>query len=261
MMLLMGLLQGVTEWLPISSEGINTLISITLGFNPSFLIPLVVWLHLGTLMAAVIYFRRELMSMALSLFKAHRVEGLIKYRELLNFILLATIITCLLGLPLYSLVRDIPRLGGSTAMALIGLLLIATGMAQRFARSVERKDNLKLRDSVIVGVVQALSIVPGLSRSGLTIAALLMLGYSAKDSLTISFLMGIPAIALAEAYLAITGQLAPFIVASVWGLIAAFIVGYATIGLLMKAALKVRLWLFCVFLGVLSFIPLVIEYL
>lgn len=255
---ILGVIQGIAEWIPISSEGINSLVLTLLGFNPSVVLPLAIWLHLGTLLAAIMYFRSDIKKLMKS------VSSLISLKlddnsKLLLFILIATLITCLLGFPLYHFVKGLTMMSGASFMAFIGACLIVTGFLQRFAMKIKGFRGVNLVDSLILGVVQSFSVVPGLSRSGLTIAALLLLGYSAGDSLKISFLMSIPAIALADTYLVLTGEVAGFALSSLIGIALALIIGYVTISILMRAASRLKIWLFCLLIGVLSFIPLIIE--
>ncbi|MHC1600728.1 MAG: undecaprenyl-diphosphate phosphatase [Candidatus Nezhaarchaeales archaeon] len=255
---ILGVVQGVTEWIPVSSEGINSLALTLLGFNPNVILPLAIWLHLGTLLAAIVYFRgdiKKLIKSTPSLFSLKLNEN----SKLLLFILIATLVTCLLGFPLYRFVKDLTTMSGASFMAFIGACLIATGLLQKFAMKIKGFRRIKLVDSLVLGAIQSFSVIPGLSRSGLTIAALLLLGYSASDALKISFLMSIPAIALADAYLALAGEVAGFVLPSIMGIALALIIGYATISILMRAASRLKIWLFCLLIGVLSFMPLIIE--
>jgi len=255
---LLGVIQGVAEWIPVSSEGINSLVLTILGFDLSAILSLTIWLHLGTLLAAIVYFMgdiRELVKSIPSMFSLKFNEN----SKLLLFIIIATLTTCLIGFPLYHIAKSLPGMGGAAFMAFIGACLVATGLLQKLTARNGGFRKMKLIDSLILGVVQSLSVMPGLSRSGLTIAALLLLGYNASDALKISFIMSIPAIALADAYLALSGELAAFIIPSTIGIVLAFIMGYATIRALMRAASKLKLWLFCLVVGILSFIPLAVE--
>lgn len=256
--LVVGLLQGVLEWLPVSSEGVNTLVLASMGFDPRSLIPATIWLHLGTLLAAALYFRRDIVKLAKSVPRAFKSgDGGV---ELLAFIAVATIITCILGLPLYVAVKGLTLLEGSILMALVGCFLIVNGLIQKLAkeRRVFRED-VRLRDAILLGVVQSLSVIPGLSRSGLTVSTLLLCGYGASTSLKLSFIVSIPVVAVADAYLALSGEVASFTYPSLIGVLAAFVVGYATISLLMKLARRLRFWAFCIAIGALSFIPLILE--
>jgi undecaprenyl-diphosphatase len=148
------------------------------------------------------------------------------------------------------------ELGGALLTALIGLFLIITGLVQRFALKsagvVEKP--LRMIDAVWVGLAQALSAFPGFSRSGMSVSALLFLRYSGGQALRLCFLLSIPIILAAEVGL---GLLQGITVndASVAGLLSAAVFGFLTIGALMKVAVKLPFWIFCVALGLLSLVP------
>lgn len=253
--LILGVVQGLTEWLPISSEGLNTLILLNVFNVPlAKAIFISVWLHTGTLLAAIIYFRKDLIGLLKYLpryFKAWRVQESSE-GALTSFLIVSTILTGVVGLPLMhlALVIDVPS---AFATGLIGMFLIATGVLQRYSRFFKGFGGrrLRLRDGVLLGFVQGLSILPGLSRSGLTIATLLFRGYGALEAVRLSFLMSIPAIFMAEVGLWFI-FLAEFSLPLIIGSAASFTIGFLTINAFMKLASEVSFWKFCFFLGVLS---------
>jgi len=144
-------------------------------------------------------------------------------------------------------------------MAAIGGFLIITGLVQRYApRFSGTKETTSMKDAVIAGVVQAFAAFPGLSRSGLTISTLFFRGYDPQRAIKISFLMSIPVVLAAEIGLGLIEGVS-FDMAAICGLVAAFVFGILTIGALIKLAAKVRFWKFCIVLGILSLLPLLIE--
>lgn len=241
--LLLGVVQGVTEWLPISSEGMNTLILTQLYNVPSTsAVLLSLWLHLGTLAASVIYFRRELWRLFTTRDKT------------LRFLIISTIVSVIVAAPyaLFGLERW--PLNGSNGMIAIGIFLLITGTLQFTTKKKEiheRQPNLA--DALLAGVGQGLAIIPGLSRSGLTISLLLLRRHTPSTSLKLSFLMSIPAVIIAAVWSSVNGE-GMVSAAAVLGLIAAFIVGIAAITAMFKLAERVNFGWFCYIIGLLSII-------
>lgn len=144
-------------------------------------------------------------------------------------------------------------------MAIIGVFLIITGLVQKYARGfLGTKTETGTRDAILLGVVQAFAAMPGLSRSGLTVAAFLFRGYEVKQAIRLSFLMSIPAVLAAEIGLVLIGEMS-FDLMAVSSVITAFLFGILTIGALMRVAIRVAFWKFCILLGALSLLPLLIE--
>ena len=115
-----------------------------------------------------------------------------------------------------------------------------------------------MADSVLLGIVQGFAAFPGLSRSGLTLSALIFRGFEMTRAIKLSFLMSIPAVLAAEIGLVLSGDVT-YDAGAISGVVAAFVFGLLTIGVLLKIATRVAFWQFCIFLGVLSLLPLLIE--
>ncbi len=178
-----GLTQGLTEFLPVSSSGHLILVPALLSRASPDLATAAV-LHLGTLVAVLIYFRSELMQMA-----RFTEDG----RKMLNLLLIGTIpaaVIGLLGRDLLGNMAENPR-GVALTMVLLGVGLIATRLIPAGKRPF---GTLRVPDSVAIGFAQALALIPGVSRSGSTIAAAMMRGIDRADAARFSFLLGIPAI-------------------------------------------------------------------
>lgn len=144
-------------------------------------------------------------------------------------------------------------------MAIIGALLIITGVVLRYApQSAGTKTTVGIKDAVVLGVVQAFSIFPGLSRSGLTVSALLFRGVKVNYALKLSFLMSIPVVLAAEVGLVLMNKIS-FDLLALGGILTAFLFGILTIGTLMRIATRIAFWKFCLFLGGLSLLPLLIT--
>jgi len=193
--IVLGIVQGVSEWLPISSKT-QVIIASNLLFGLSFTqgYALGLFLEAGTFIAAVYYFRKEVGRVLLALVGKGDQDG----RLLLKFLVVTTICTALVGVAIYATISETiqgPVLG--IPMIALGCVLIGDGVLislakGRYVPSKGLKD-LSLRDFVLVGIVQGVAAFPGVSRSGATVSAMLLLGINPRDSFRLSFLALIPA--------------------------------------------------------------------
>lgn len=272
--MVLGAVQGVTEWLPISSEGITTLIQLHFyGELITDAVATALWLHVGTLAAAAVYFRRDILALLRHVpayLGATRADGVSsdvvggeageERGHLITFLLVSTALTGAIGGTVLLLGLADRMIRADVISAVIGALLVATGIIQRQARRrlAPGGGTVGVRDGVLLGVVQAFAVFPGLSRSGLTVSALLFRGYRAERAVRLSFLMGIPVVLVAGVGVNVFMSGAAFEAASLAGLGTAFVLGLATIGAMLKLAARVQFWKFCLVLGVLSFVPLLL---
>ena len=192
--LLIAIVQGITEFLPISSSGHLILIPYLTDFPDQG--PLIdVAVHIGSLLAIILYFRKDVMGLAQGGFAAVGIGDNPHQRRLFWYVLAGTIPAVALGLFL--------KLGGylesfrTTDLVAINLIVygILLGLADRFGRQEKTYDDLTLRDAVLVGLAQALALIPGTSRSGSTMTAARALGYHRVEAARFSFLLAIPAVA------------------------------------------------------------------
>ncbi|MFH1294455.1 MAG: undecaprenyl-diphosphate phosphatase, partial [Candidatus Aenigmatarchaeota archaeon] len=110
-----------------------------------------------------------------------------------------------------------------------------------------------------LGLLQGLSVIPGISRSGITVSGFLLRGYKSDDALRLSFLMSIPAVLAAEIGLGLLGSLPDITIAEVLiGIVTSFFVGILSIHLLIEVAKKTRFWAFCIVMGLLAVVPALI---
>ncbi len=196
--LLLGLIQGVAEFLPISSSGHLNLMQNLFGIEaPEFYDVL---LHFGTLLAIFVYYRQDILDMILEFFRGCRAIVKPEYREekippARRLVLLVVVGT----LPLFLVLpvkSRIETFGGSNLF--IGVVLLLTGailfFSDRMARGRKTARSATLVDALLVGCAQALATIPGLSRSGATIAAGMVRGYRREFAVRYSFLLSIPAV-------------------------------------------------------------------
>lgn len=250
----LGLLQGVLEWLPVSSQGSLVLLLVfLLGFKPSEAADLSVLMHLGSCLAAVIYLRRDIAK----ILRRRSDED----ERMLFFLILASLATAITGVPIYLLFREMVT-QGEAILGLVGGALIITGL-------VQRKDGHERRiaprvpsigTSIIVGLLQGLSALPGLSRSGITIFALLLYGFKGEEALRISYLLSIPAIILALFGLILLDGSLPLGLYVQIAILASLISGLVTIRSLMWISQKVNFSSFCILMGLISLTSFILKF-
>src|SRR5271163_4552547 len=219
--IILGIVQGLTEFLPVSSSAHLIIIPWILGWEDPGL-AFDVALHLGTLLALLAFYWRECLNMGLSLFNGDR-----QHRRLLTLLIVASVPGAIIGVLLEKQAETIfrsPALIAAT-MATLGVILWA---ADAYGSKKRKIDDLNLLDALFIGLSQALAIIPGVSRSGATITTARILGIERADAANFSFLMATPIIAgagLLEAHKAfhagLTAQLGwGFTASAIFGLIA-----------------------------------------
>ena len=239
-----GLLQGLLEWLPVSSEG-NMVILLTqlFGYGAEETLNTSIFLHFGTGLAALIYFRVHVLNILLM--KTSEDKDLF-YR-----LLVITGLTGLVGFPIF-IFLNVSASIGETLLAFIGVTLILTGLVQREAsKSSKEESELSWPLTIVLGAVQGLAIIPGLSRSGLTTSIMLLKNFDGEEAFRISFLMSIPASFAATLGLMLVNGFQPDVYSGIAVFVSA-IVGYLTIGRLLALARKISFWKICVSLGALA---------
>jgi undecaprenyl-diphosphatase len=228
--ILLGLVQGLTEFLPVSSTAHLILFPWLLGWkDPGQTFD--VSLHVGTLLAVAVYFRRDW------------VEMVTRNREQLMFVLVGCIPAGVIGV-LFEKRIEFLSLPGEFRYAplVIGFFLVLGGLWLYWMDSRGKKqreiEKMELRDALLIGVGQAVALLPGVSRSGATIGTGLMLGLTREAAARFSFLLSTPIIAGAVAYKGlklVRAGIPPEQAESMaWGILASGISGYAAIWFLMK---------------------------
>lgn len=260
---LLSFVQGLTEFLPISSSGHLVLAPLLFGYALQSL-AFDVAVHLGTLVAVMLYFRSEIAAMTIAFLgslKARRIES--PDARLAWMIVSATIPVVLLGLPLRSLLEMLR--GDDRLIALViagttigfGLLLWIADLRGRRERD---EYSLNWKDALLVGFLQAIAIIPGTSRSGITITAGLILGLTRKAASRFSFLLAIPTILMAGALetLDLIQSSDPVDRTSLGlGALISFVVAYLTIHFFLEFIEKISMFPFVLYRIVLGVLILV----
>lgn len=192
--LIIAIVQGITEFLPISSSGHLILIPFITDLPDQG--PLIdVAVHVGSLLAIMIYFWRDVLGLARGGFSVVGIGKDPLQRRLFWWIVIGTIPAVALGLFL--------KLGGylegfrTTDLVAANLIIygILLGLADHFGKQVKKYEDMTLRDAILVGLAQALALIPGTSRSGATMTMARFLGYQRVEAARFSFLLAIPAVA------------------------------------------------------------------
>ncbi|PKG40587.1 undecaprenyl-diphosphate phosphatase [Psychromonas sp. Urea-02u-13] len=194
----LALIQGLTEFLPISSSAHLILPSVLLGWQDQGLAFDLV-LNIGTLLAVLIYFRREVTNMSLAWVGSIKTKQQTQDSKLAWWILWSTVPAAAIGFLGKDLIETYLRSGYVIAVTTLvfGLLL---WWADSQAKQMKTEYQTGLKGALIIGFAQVLALIPGTSRSGITITAGLMLGLTRNAAARFSFLMSIPIISLAAGY-------------------------------------------------------------
>ena len=191
--LVLAIVQGLTEFLPISSSAHLILSPYLFGFADQGL-AFDIAVHLGSLFAVMLYFRREVVAVTGDWFRSLPSNGTSTANSRLGWaIILGTMPVVIAGLLIKSRVEHEFRSPLLIAVATIGFGLLLWWADARASRSREL-DSLGWKDALFVGLAQALALVPGTSRSGITMTAALMLGFNRRSASRFSFLLAIPTI-------------------------------------------------------------------
>lgn len=192
---LLALIQGLTEFLPVSSQAHLVLWSLFGGTAYQGL-DFDIVLHAGSLLAVVVYFRAELKRMARDWLGQLSGRGATADSRLAWWIIIGTVPAGALGLMLKDLAEHALRAPWIMGAALVGFGLIL-GLADWKGRGTRDEHSLDLKDVLVIGFAQALALIPGTSRSGITMTAALFLGLSRDAAARFSFLLAVPVIAAA----------------------------------------------------------------
>ncbi len=296
LIILLAIVQGLLEWLPVSSEGQIVLISNWFSENPDNALALALFLHIGTMIAVIIRFGKDILFL-LNIKSSRKQENEIRVKEgievelnnqktekekrwiLWKFILIATTGTAVIGIPLLIVLKfalqesDLyfagNRLaGGDIVTLVIGLFLIATGIfiiISRRKTATKTLYEMKHWEMLVVGLTQGFTIIPGVSRSGTTIGTMLIEGVNEEESLRGSFLLSIPAVIGGNILIIIIDLIQgeySFAEIPWYGMVLAIIisgvVGFFTIDIFLRLAKRINFGWFCIAIGALALVITII---
>lgn len=235
----LGIIQGVTEFLPVSSDGHLVIAQGYLPGSSQKAMTFDVMLHLGTLLAVLLYFWRDVRSSLYFLFGRETPGNPFPVRSWFWLIIIATIPTGIIGLALEKIVEPLFASPTFAAGAIVanGILLLLTVMAPKGER---RAGDLRVWDAILIGLMQGFAVLPGISRSSNTIATAMFLGVRGEVAAQFSFLISIPAVTgavlvkLRELQGTGMAELVPYGV----GAATALVVGLWAIGFLLKVIMR-----------------------
>jgi len=236
--LVLGILQGIFEWIPISSEGVIVLAS-KFFTNQTNLVDIALFLHLGTMFATLIYFRKD-----------WYLLFLFKNKQLFRFLTISTTVSLILGYFLYNLISNLTT--GSLLLILMGFALLITSYFNKSNKSFNLNLDMKSNKlALITGLLQGLAVIPGLSRSGSTIMGLSLSNLTPPQILKVSYMMSTPVILASSAYLLLKN---PTLIDGWPSLITSFIVGIISLAILIKISQKINFSKFTLIYAILCFI-------
>lgn len=268
--IIMGLVQGLAEFLPVSSSGHLVLSKFILGAELGTSALFEILLHVGTLLAVFVFYWKDVLNLIkeglllikaffLFVFKRKKFDLYLE-RKMVVFIIVASIPTAILGLLMEAFLEDLFL----SSVVAVGFALLVTGTMLMLIRKMPKSDKtleeMKGRDAFTIGLVQGIATIPGISRSGSTVTAGLFCGLDKEFAFRFSFLMSIPAI-LGAAVLKmmdvniadLTANAGPYAV----GMIVAAVVGYASIRWLKNLIQKDQFHYFgyyCLAVGLISIV-------
>jgi undecaprenyl-diphosphatase len=248
----LGIIQGLTEFLPVSSSAHLSLTPWILGWEEPGL-AFDVALHIGTLAAVLWYFRKDWIALtqaAVRIVSTRRIDTEDSRR--LRLLVIGTIPGAAIGYLLQKQAETVFRTPALTATTLIVMGIILWLVDSR-SRSDRHLTDMSVRDAVLIGLAQAAAIVPGVSRSGATMTAGRALGYDRGGAATFSFLMSMPITAAAAALKAPEALNAPDLTPVIVGMIAAAVSGWVAIAVLLRFVRRSSFGIFAAYRVALGF--------
>jgi undecaprenyl-diphosphatase len=251
----LGLIQGVTEWLPISSTGHLRLTEHFLDLKVPILFDGL--LHAGTLIVTLLFFHKDIKNILVALGKRDfKTEN----GKLIPLIIVGTIPTALIGLifgnAIEALFSNLLPIAG--AFVICGVVLYSSKIGN------EKKESIGYLEALVIGTAQGIAIIPGISRSGLTIAVALLLGTKREKAFKFSFLLSVPAI-IGALGLTLYEQHAALVLAGVgWteilvGVAVSMVVGYFALNLLRKIIAHKKFYFFAFYCWLLSIVLIALS--
>jgi len=256
--LILAIIQGITEWLPISSSGHLAIAQKCFDIESTLIFDIA--LHIGTIFVVLITFRKDVIDILKAIFQMNFES---EQGKLSLFIIAGSIPTAIIGfLLLYSgTVETI-----FSNLLIVGLALLVTGIFLYVSKNIKDKEELSYRNSILIGIAQGIATIPGISRSGFTISTGLLRKVQREKVFRYSFLLSIPAVLGAMAATIVKehenltmGSLDGSLV--VLGATISFVVGYIALQLLQKIFMKQKFHLFAYYCWIIGLITIFLYFL
>ncbi len=233
--LILAVVQGLTEWLPVSSSGHLVITQTVLGLNPPLIFD--VMLHVGTLIVVLTVFRKDIADIIKAVIKRdfETEEG-----KLALFIVVGSVPIAIIGFVFYDFFKSL-----FSNLLAVGVAIIITGSVIFFSEKRIGNRKMGILDSLLIGLAQAVTIIPGISRSGITVATGLLRKIDKTKAFRYSFLLSVPAVigaTVMESRDLVLGNMdmAPLFL----GATISMIVGYVSLKLLQKIVMNEKFHLF-----------------
>ena len=257
--LIMGIVQGLTEWLPVSSSGHLVIVQDLLGLKSSQNLIFDLVLHMGTLLAVVVFFRMELWRIVWSVLAWRSAKGAdqAQLRRLALLLIIGTIPAGIAGVLFKTEIED------AFTVRLVGVALLVNACilfaAWRYGSKGTRK-SAGFGDAIVIGLFQVASIIPGISRSGSTIGSGMLRGLEKETAAVFAFLLSVPVLVAAFAYgvVSLPSYDATLLTESI-GFVTSFAVGLVSIDYLLKAVKSGRLWIFSLYCAVVGVLVVILT--
>lgn len=266
----LGIIQGITEFLPISSTGHLTLtgklMNLISAENPKHWTAFIAVIQLGTLLAVIVFFWKDLILIVKDFLGDNLINRKKFPEQTINskmgwYLIFATLPVVVIGLGFKHVIESGLTKNLYLIAASLIILAIILAAAEKTGKFTRRSKDLKWYDAFIIGFAQSLALIPGSSRSGTTITAGLFLGFDRETAARFSFLMSIPAVAasgLLEFYQSLKYIDNNGMINLVGATIASAIIGYLSIGFLLRYLRKNTTFLFIVYRIVVGIIILIL---
>ena len=268
--IILGIIQGITEFLPISSTGHLTLagklMNLISSTSPERWTAFIAVIQLGTLLAVLIYFWKDLVLIARDFFSENLFHRKSYREQTINskmgwYLVFATIPVVIVGLGFKNAIEGVFTKNMFVIAISLIVLAVILAIAEKFGKFKRETKDLKWYDALLVGVAQCFALIPGSSRSGTTITAGLFLGFTRETAARFSFLMSIPAVAasgLLEFYQSLKYLNLHGAINLIVATIGSAVVGYLSIELLLRYLKKNSTFVFIVYRIVIGVIILVL---
>lgn len=256
---ILGMVQGIAEWLPISSEAMIVLVKNNFFPNSlsfSEMISFAIFLHTGTLLAVIVYYHKKILTLIQQIFNYKKLQT--QEKNYLHFLSIASFISGLLGFILIKIIEKYESWFHNEIMInmiVAGFLCVTAIMLYISEQKKTNIDEVRLSPlrAFITGIFQGFAAIPGISRSGSTLAGMGILGIKKEPALEISFLLSIPLVLFAniilnwKMFFEISGE-------HIVALISAFVFGIITIDVLLRIVRKIQFSYFVGFFALILFI-------